>query len=808
MLRRVWILSSALLALGVPSLLGAEPAQKPVEIAAAATRWGTEGPGGVPGFTRHVQPLLAKMGCSNRACHGSFQGQAGFRLSLFGSDPKFDHNALVKDPKGARVDVKEPDESLALLKATQQMSHKGGKRFAVDSWQHRMLREWIAAGAPYDPEKEAVVQRLEVVPNQLILPKRGDKSQLRIVARYSDDTAEDVTALTQFATNDDVIAGVTDAGLITAGSYGDTAIVATFGGAVSTAHVLVPLPGAEQRTIAFTPNNKIDELVVAKWKQLGLQPSDLADDGEFLRRVSLDLIGTLPTAEEARQFLANKDPQKRAQKIEELLGRPEYALFWATKFSDLTGNDDRFTPVPRPKTAWLWYDWLKDKLQKNVPYDELVAGIVTATTREGRSAEATAEEYRKVFEAMVNGFDHGTYAQRKTNDLFWKKAGNNQVDQVALQISYAFLGIRLECAQCHKHPFDRWTQDDFKGYTAFFAPVALTRPQDIPADVRSRIADLKAPQNNFFPYREVVVQLTPGQGARRNPNNANASRGLKPRALGGSEYPLEAGKDPRVALMDWLRASDNPFFAKAIVNRMWAHYFGVGIVNPPDDMNAANPPSNPALLDWVAKDFLEHRFDLKHLHRTIVHARVYQLTWRTNATNALDRRNFSHALLRRLPAEVVVDAINHATGAQERYGAAIAPQGTRAIGLAPSRLPNPNVNTPAYALGIFGRPLRTQTCDCERSGDAGLPQAMYLINDTDVNTKISAPAGRLAKLLNQVADNQTLVEELYLGVLSRYPTDEEMKKSLAYVAQAADRKAGFEDVLWSLINVREFVFNH
>ncbi len=799
MLRRVWILSCAVLALGMPRLVGADPAPEAAEVTAAPQRWGSGGAGGVPDFSRQVQPLLGKMGCSNRACHGSFQGQAGFRLSLFGSDPKFDHDALLKD----RIDVKEPDDSLTLLKATRQVSHKGGKRFEMDSWQYRLLREWIAAGAPYNPGKEAVLERLEVLPSQIVLPRRGEKVSLRIVGHYSNHTREDVTALTQFSTNDDVIAGVTDVGLVTAGSYGDTAIVAACGGMVSTAHVLVPLPGAESRTLAFAPNNKIDELVTAKWQRLGLRPSELASESEFLRRLSLDLIGTLPTADEVRQFLADTDPHKRSKKIDELLARPEYALFWATKFSDLTGNDDRFTPVPRPKTAWLWYDWLKDKLQKNVPYDELVAGIVTATTREGRSPEETVQEYKKVSDAFDAGFDHGTYAERKTNDIFWKKAGTRG-DQVALQISYAFLGIRLECAQCHKHPFDRWTQNDFKSYTAFFTPVRLGIPSDMP---RNLVPEAKGAQN--FPYNEVYIQLAPGQangkGARPNQNNANALRGPKPRALGGSEYPLEAGKDPRVALMDWMRAPDNPFFAKAIVNRIWAHYFGAGIVDPPDDLNAANPPSNPALLDWLAQDFIEHQFDLKHLHRTIANARAYQLTWRTNETNALDRRNFSHALLRRLSAEVVVDAINQAAGAQEKYPRNIAPDGTRAIGLAPTRLNNSGV---AYALAIFGRPLRTQTCDCERSSDAGLPQAMYLINDTEVNGKIGAANGRLAKLLQQIPDDRQLVEDLYLGALSRYPTEDEMKKSLDYVGRADNRKAGFEDVLWSLINVREFVFNH
>jgi hypothetical protein len=783
---KVWTLACAAVTLGFAGVAWAAPGGEAVEVTPAHVRWSADGSGGVPAFLRNVQPLLGKMGCSNRACHGSFQGQNGFRLSLFGSDPKLDFEELVKDEDGRRVDLKDPEGSLALMKATKEISHKGGQRFEVGSWAHRMLKEWIAAGAPFEPAKEAVVHRLEVIPSQMVLPRKGEKVQLKVVAHYSDNTYEDVTALTTFATNDDVIAGISDSGLVTAAGFGDTAVVATFGGNVSPAHVIVPLPGGS-RKVEFPANNRIDEFVAAKWQKIGLQPSALADDAEFLRRASLDLIGTLPTSDEIRAFLASKDPHKRAQKIDELLQRPEYALYWATKFSDLTGNDDRFTPVPRPKTAWLWYDWLKDKLQKNVPYDDLVAGIVTATSREGRSAEECVQEFLKVSEGIRNGFDTSHYATRKTNDIFWKKAGNRG-DQVALQISYAFLGIRLECAQCHKHPFDRWTQDDFRGYTAFFTPVALGLPDDVPRD---KVPTQNAPQT--FVYREVLV------------NNANASRGPRPRALGGSEYPFEAGQDPRVALMNWMRSPDNPFFAKAIVNRIWAHYFGVGIVDPADDMNAANPPSNPELFDWLARDFIDHKFDLKHLHRTILNSRVYQLTWQPNETNALDRRNFSRAQLRRLSAEVIIDAVNQATGSEERYGPNLAPAGTRAIGLAPTRVGN---RGPGYALAIFGRPLRTQTCDCERSADVGLPQAMYLINDADVNGKIGAPSGRLAKLLGQVTDDKQLVEELYLSTVSRYPTAEEMDKALAHVARAADRRAGFEDVLWSLMNLREFVFNH
>ena len=786
----------------------AETADQAKQEMPAQKRWSAKGPGGTPGFTRHVQPLLAKTGCSGRACHGSFQGQNGFRLSLFGSDPKLDYDELVKDESGSRVDLESPADSLILEKAVMNLDHKGGKRFEEDSWHYRMLKEWIAAGAPFEPSKEATIDKLEVTPNAKVLAKGGKKQQLKVVAHYSDGTIEDVTALTKFSTNDDAVATVTEAGQIASVKSGDTAIVASFGGAVNTSHVIVPFPGAG-REFEFASLSRVDDLVAAKWIKLGLQPSPVANDAEFLRRVSLDLIGTLPTPDEVRGFLADRNPNKRLKKIDELLERPEYAMFWATKFSDLTGNDDRTLPQPRAKFVWLWYDWLRDKLTRNVPYDELVAGIVTATSREGRPFDELMAEHKKLAEAVPknfgDGFDTSAYAARKTNDIFWKKAGNNG-DQVAMQLSYAFLGIHLECAQCHKHPFDRWTQDDFKSWVAFFA-VKRGTPGDVPKDKVPAAGE--GNRNTQYVYQEIFFDAGADNGkgkGKTKKNSPDSGKGVRPKALGGGEMPIEDGEDPRIGVMKWMRAPENPYFAKAIVNRLWAHYFGVGIVDPPDDLNASNPPSNPELLDWLAKDFIEHKFDLKHLHRTIAGSRVYQLTFEPNKNNALDRRNFSHAILRRLSAEVVVDAINQTTGTEEKFGNTFAPAGTRAIGLAPSRVNNNQ--GPGYALAIFGRPLRTQTCDCERSADAGLPQALYLMNDVDVNTKISAKEGRLAKLLDEISDDKQLVGELYLSAVARYPSATETDKALDHVARSSDRKAGFEDVMWSLVNLREFVFNH
>ena len=557
-----------------------------------------------------------------------------------------------------------------------------------------------------------------------------------------------------------------------------------------TSQIIVPHQGSDRPFPEYRPHNPIDSHVAVKLQKVGIHPSDLCSDEEFLRRTYLDVIGTLPTAAEARRFLEDDSTERRARLVDELLNRPEYAMYWATKFSDWTGNDNRFTPQPRAKTGWLWYDWLEDKLARNVPYDEIVGGFITATSREGRELDKLLSEYDAVRENLDEGFDDGTYGSRRTNDIFWKKATNGRAANVALQTAYAFLGVRLECAQCHKHPFDRWTQKDFEQYTAFFEGVSRGVQKDVPKEYT------KKKDRQSLQFQEVYFDLS-DKTKQRLANNP-------PKLLGGEEVSLEEG-DPRVALWQWMRSKKNPYLGRAIANRLWGHYFGVGIVEPVDDFNAANPPSNPQLLDWLAADFIAHGFDLKHLHRRILNSRTYQLSWEPNETNRLDERNFSHALLRRMPAEVVLDAINQVTGGSDSFGDSNAPDGTRAIGLAPSRLRG---GGPEYALSIFGRPLRTQTCDCERSPETGLAQAMYLLNDSDVNTKIAAPQGRLSGLVKQIKDDAKLIDELYLSTVSRFPSEEERRQAIDFVAQSDSRQAGMQDVLWSLLNLREFVFNH
>lgn len=766
-------------------------AEKVEQVPSAAERWSAEDSGEAPQFQRHVVPLMGKLGCNNRACHGSFQGQNGFRLSLFGHDPQMDYDELVTEEgdSGKRVDLQNPAESLALYKPTHADEHEGGERMSLDSWQYRLLHEWVKAGAPFEKSKEPAIVRLEVLPAEIRFEGSQASTQLQTMAYFSDNTCEDVTALTLFSTNDDAVATVTDAGEVHSEGTGDTAIVATFGGVVVTSQIIVPVEGSPAPD--FKPNNAIDNFVGAKFEKLGLVPSELASDEVFLRRVYLDVIGTLPTAAEARAFLSDTSVDKRAKLIDELLARDEYAMYWATKFSDWTGNDNRFTPQPRPGTAWLWHNWLRTKLQDNLPYDEIVGGLITATTREGRSVEESIDEHKKVAENMADSFDDPLYSARKTNDIFWKKAGNSSPNTMALRVGYAFLGVRLQCAQCHKHPFDRWTQDDFNAFSAIFSAMGRGTPSDVPKDVN------KGVDRQTYKYTEVFYE-----GSEKDIDRLKKN---PPRVLGGQDIPFENGEDPRVGLWEWMRSPENPYFAKAMANRLWGHYFGVGIVEPVDDFNAANPPSNPQLLDWLAEDFIDSGFDLKHLHRTILNSRVYQLSWVPNDSNRYDERNFSHALLRRMPAEAVMDAINQITGGTDEYSSSNAPEGVKTINLAITRLRG---GGPEYVLGIFGRPLRTQTCDCERSVETGLAQAMYLLNDTDVNQKIADPNGRLAQLLKEQKDDRKLIEELYLDVLSRFPTDDEVDNAVAFVADSESRDVGMQDIMWSLMNLREFIFVH
>ena len=774
-------------------------AAKSRRVASAEQRWTVGGAGGSPEFIRDIMPLFSKLGCNNRNCHGSFRGQNGFRLSLFGSEPARDHKELLEvdsesEGDGPRADVKHPEQSLLLRKPTSKSTddHGGGRRMAVGSWQYRMFRQWIADGARYDPKTSAKVLRFEVVPSELVFTDRGRTVPVRTVAWFSDGTSQDVTALSTFSSNDKGIATVSDKGEVSVTRTGDTAIIARYSSSVASAQVLVPAADDGTEFPPFAPHNQIDTFVAVKLRKLNIQPSDLCSDADFLRRAFLDVIGTLPTADEAREFLVDRDPDKRAQLIDRLLDRPEYARYWGMMFSDWTGNSKYISRNPM-QWNWMWQQWIEDKLARNVSYDEFVYGFLCATSPDGRPRKDYLAEVSEIMHKTAGryNYDDGRYARRRTNDLYWINVERRRPTTMALQTADAFLGLRLECAQCHNHPFDRWTQDDFEHFKSFFMLVRYCDPKTG-----------KEVRRGSRGYGDESVE--PGVLWRY----AGIVRKIPPKLLGGKVLPYaENGPDLRIALWKWMRSADNPYFASSFVNRLWKHYLGIGIVDPVDDFSQGNPPSNPQLLHWLARDLIKHKFDMKHMHRLILNSRTYQLSWRPNASNRLDRRNFSHARLRRMPAEVLIDAVAQVTGVTDNFGRL--PKGVpqRAVGQAmpPVRYSN---NGPGYPMQIFGRPKREKTCVCERSSDPSAAQALYLINDRDIVARLGNPRGTLPRLLKATSDDREVIRTLYLTALSRYPTDKELHLQLDHLAKASSRAAGMKDVFWSLLNVREFILMH
>jgi hypothetical protein len=788
---------------------------------------------GAVDFERHVMGLFGRMGCSAAACHGSFQGRGGFRLSLFGYDPQLDYLALSRDVLARRINPVDPDQSLVLLKATGQTSHGGGRRFSRGSWQYQLLRDWIAQGAAWHPGS-GMVTRLDIIPPELSFARAGEQTTLRVRARFGDGSSEDISNLCEFRVNDDAVASVTPEGGVQGLRPGDTVIVVSYRGQVQPVRVLVPrTPEPGSHYPAVPAMNYIDREVFAKLRRLNIAPSGLADDAEFLRRITIDTIGTLPTPDEVRAFLADKHPDKRARKIDQLLADPMHAALWATRFCDITGNNTDLLEPPADKRSQMWHDWFRKRLAANVPYDEIVRGVLCATSRDGLSPEAWVAQAKKIDEAALRG-ETVSYADRPSLDLFWRRIrGQVTIDQWGEKTAAAFLGIRLECAQCHKHPFDRWTQRDYRAYANVFGQVAYAASPEAKKCIDEENAERRKGQVGkgkkapLPPLRELYVNASGKIASLPDPD---AKRPLPAKALGGPEIRLEKGHDARVALWEWLRAPDNPYFARSFVNRVWGHYFGVGLVDPVDNFALGNPPSNEKLLDELARDFVAHKFDIRHVERTVLNSRVYQLASEPNPTNALDHNNYSHSFIRPMMAEVVVDVIDAALGVRETFagkGGGDSPRGMRAIEFGASRVPNGNL---AYAFRIFGRPPRTAACDCERAMAPALPQVLYRMTDPALMAKLRASkaSGRLHDLLTTKKSDDAILEELFLATLSRFPTDAERKSFEEYrgvkMAKApaavtpkgkgnassapSNREALFEDTLWALINTREFILNH
>lgn len=728
----------------------ATPSESSKALPSVAERFAPADVKEVPDFRRQVVPLLGRLGCNGRACHGSFQGRGGFRLSLFGYDFKMDHDNLTAADEG-RVNVEEPTESLIIQKPTDDLAHGGGKRYELGSWEHHVLLRWIQGGAKGVGENQADLVRLEVTPDEVVFNQAGQTVPLKAVAVWSDGTREDVTPLCRFQTNDDQVAEIDKDGLVTAVNPGDTHVVAFYDKAVVPVPTMRPVSERVGPDYPDVPTpTKIDELVVQKLRKLGIVPSKTCTDAEFLRRISLDLTGTLPTAQEVEAFFADSSADKRARKIDELLKRPTYAAWWTTRLCDITGNNDdalnNVTPA-RGQASQDWYDWIYKRVADNVPYDELVAGIVQATSRN------EGESYREYCEAMSKLYGpqgEGSFADRDGMWYYWARRNIRQPEEKALSFAYSFLGIRIQCAQCHKHPFDQWTQDDYKQFSNFFTRINFGFDGASRKEYQAMLDELGVKEKRggqlrreltqllrdgkTVPFQEVYVNAP--RGNREGGNGKRRGRGgpspAQARLLGAGNVNLNEYDDPRDALMAWLRDKNNPYFARSFVNRVWAAYFGVGIVDPPDDLSLANPPSNRALLDYLTEEFIAHGYDMQWLHREITNSRTYQLSWEPNETNRLDNRNFSRALPRRLPAEVAYDAVQQATATDERALAMQQDLDKRAIAIPGASSRRRRNNDSSYFLTVFGKSARESNCDCDRSSEASLLQTVFLYNDQDM----------------------------------------------------------------------------
>jgi hypothetical protein len=779
-------------------LAAANPASAQVQLPSGGTLDNVD-------FERHVMGLFGRAGCNMGSCHGSFQGKGGFRLSLFGYDPEKDYWAITHDSLGRRINRTNPDSSLLLLKATGQMEHAGGVRFSKNSWQYQVLRQWIANGTPWT-KGSGDVAGVNITPPQLAFAKPDDTNSLVVKAKFADGSEADITAFTDFRTNDDAIADVSANGSVRSIKPGSTAVIVSYRGNVLPVPVMVPMqlkPGFQYPNVPTV--SYVDTEVFARLKLLNMVPSDLSSDEEFLRRVTIDTIGQLPTPQDVKAFLADKSPDKRAKKIDQLLEHPLHAALWATKFCDITGNDTQSLELPqqlRSKRSQLWHDWFRKRVAENMPYDQIVHGVLCATSREGKQPEEWIEQVKVIDATIEKGFDT-EYPKRDTLDLYWRRQQNVPIEQWGERTAAAFMGIRVECAQCHKHPFDRWSQVDYRSYANVFTQVSFGVSPDAKKviDEENNARKAKAPKgNNQNNVKEVFVLANPNKGL----SHPDTGLALKPKALGGPVITPEKGKDMREELFQWLRSEDNPFFAKSFVNRVWGHYTGVGIVNPVDDFSLANPPSNEKLLDALAKDFTAHKYDIRHIERVILNSRTYQLSAKPNETNKLDKNNYAKAYIRPMMAEAVVDVLNSALGTTEKFPPDIK-AGSHAVEVGASQLQNAALS---YAFRIFGRPPRTSACDCERAMEPALPQRLFLMTDQGLLAKFNDPQGRLQTLLKSKMSDEETLNELFLATLSRYPTDRDRKAFAVHLQTASNRQAAFADTLWALINTREFILNH
>lgn len=693
-------------------------------------------------FNLDVMPVFLKAGCNTGSCHGSARGQDRFMLSLFGYDPEGDHHRITREQGTRRINLAIPEESMLVEKSIGAVPHTGGKLFSKDSEHWKTLVNWLKKGALNDPKDIAKPEKLELYPPELLLEGDGASQQMTVLARYTDGTTRDVTRLTVFQSNNELSASIDEGGLVTAGKRGEAFIMARFNVfTVGIQAVVIPKNLKYQRP-QLPANNYVDSLVHEKLHKLRITQSGLCSDEVFLRRIFLDVVGMTPKKEDYDRFVSDKSPDKRSKLIDDLLERKEFTEIWVMKFAELLQIQTDDNQGMSYKSTLLYFNWLKDRIANNMPMDQIVRELLTSTG--------------------------GTFVNPSTN-YYQVERDNLKITENVAQV---FMGMRIQCAQCHNHPFDQWTQNDYYSFASFFSQVGRKRGAD--------------------PRESIIYNRKSGEI-----NHPVHKKPMPPKFLGGETPELKRGDDRRAILADWLASPENPFFARNLANLVWAHFFGQGIIEPVDDVRVSNPPSNPQLLDELAKKFTAYNYDFKKLVRDVCNSRTYQLTTQTNPTNEGDLRNFARAQLRRLRAEVLLDVITLVTETKNKFQGL--PLGAKAIQIADGRVSN-------YFLSTFGRAKRETVCSCEVVMEPSLSQALHLLNG-DVTNKRLKQGKVIDKLLKEGRNSGEIIENLYLRCYSRMPTEAEKANLLASLDQE-DPDNGLMDIFWALLNSKEFVFNH
>jgi hypothetical protein len=706
-------------------------------------------------FPNQVVPIFTKFGCNSGGCHGKSGGQNGFALSLLGFVPELDFQTLVKEDRGRRLLPGAPDSSLLLLKATGQMAHGGGKRLDVSSDEYKIVRRWIAAGMPFGSDQDPVVTKITVYPEQRIIT-RQNRQQFAVLAHYSDGTVLDVTQRAQYESNDPDIAVVDGAALVRSlDMSGEAAIMARYQARVATFRATVPL-GVKIPDYAFQPKTVVDQYTHKKWQELGIVPSAPASDEQFIRRVYVDITGTLPTPAQIKAFQADTRADRRDRLIDALLETQEYSYYFANRWADVLrvkrGNNNQ---TGRVYATFAFHDWIRQSFAQDKPYDEFVREILGAVGDESKSPPTMW--YR---------------------DL-------QKPEQFVDDACQLFLGVRMACAQCHHHPYEKWGQDDYWGMAAFFGGIGRKQFQVPGLGVQNQ------QQLRQVIYNKGAVNVT----------NTRTGKPAIMKPLDGEPVVLNNGDDPRHHLIDWMTDPKNPFFARAVANRYWAHFMGKGIVDPVDDMRVTNPPSNPELLDALAKELVNSKFSLKHLIGVICKSQTYQLTSMPNEFNKSDKKAFARYYPHRMSAEVLYDAVSQVTGSPATFA------GLPTDKHAPNRaIMLPDEAFPSYFLDVFGRPQRISACECERVTEANLAQVLHLLNSQEIQGKLTRGGARAEQLVKDSRSDSEKVEELFLWALGRRPSPAQLEVALANIEQhAKDRRQAYENIIWALINTKEFV---